>query len=104
MPADKSEKLKYENAKWYEIYNKHRDKTMIQVSNRDFLLCRDIFIATVNIFILFLLLVSLGAFIFNVYFVIYLGIIAILSNVSARHKSERLVRNVITLGVNEIDK
>jgi hypothetical protein len=52
IPTDKKEKYHYENSEWYKIYHQYRDKTMIAISHRDFLLCRDIFCSTITTIIL----------------------------------------------------
>ena len=47
LPADGKERSRYENEKWYAIYSQNRDIPMIQYSQRDWLLCRDIYISSI---------------------------------------------------------
>ncbi|EOS68773.1 hypothetical protein C818_02647 [Lachnospiraceae bacterium MD308] len=50
MPEDKKGRKIYQNQQWYHIYHQYRDIEMVTTSAKDFRLCRDIFISTINIF------------------------------------------------------
>lgn len=102
IPKCKKEKLDYENSKWYSIYNLYRDRTMVLVSNRDYLLCRDMTVSTVVIFILYFVMVfAFHVFEFKVESLLYLLIIFILTNWATRQKGMRYVNNVIACDLNE---
>lgn len=98
----KKEKKIYENTQWYKIYHKYRNQDMIFISNKDYLLCRDIYIATINIIILYLLFSKIFKIInfSNIYFISIL-ILAVISNISAHGKSKRKVYNVIAYDLSE---
>ena len=98
----KKEKNIFENTQWYKIYHKYRNQDMIFISNKDYLLCRDIYIATINIIILYLLFSKIFKIInfSNIYFISIL-ILAVVSNISAHGKSKRKVYNVIAYDLSE---
>lgn len=101
MPKDKDEKYKYENSNWYQIYGKHRDESMIFVSNRDYLLCRDLYISTVVISICYLLSCSLiNVLEFNGKSIFYLLFMLIVTNISAHIKGKRFALNVLAYDLN----
>jgi hypothetical protein len=105
LPKEKKDKFVYENAEWYKIYNKYRDVKMIMVSNRDFLLCRDIYFSTiVNIIIYLGLTFVFKTIVFDWRYIGYLAVILILSNFGTRNKSSRFVSNVIALDIANYNK
>jgi len=96
LPVDKKEKLKYENSQWYKIYNKHRNVSMIFESNRDYLLCRDLYISTLVIIISYLISCNLiNVLEFNWTSILYLAIMLIITNVTAHIKGRRFATNVL---------
>ncbi|MGL6200458.1 MAG: hypothetical protein ACRC3H_16130 [Lachnospiraceae bacterium] len=102
LPDNSKERCKYENDKWYEVYDKYRDKEMILVSNRDYLLCRDMYIITIVIAMAYILVtLFLNDFAFRWEGAIYIFVMLIITNIATRVKSNRLVRNVITYDVNK---
>lgn len=101
MPDSKQERYLYENAKWYEIYSKHRDTDMMYFSHRDYLLCRDIYFATIIIVIFYLLTTLLISSICLCWTtVIFEAIVLIISNVATRQRASRFVLNVIAYDLN----
>lgn len=102
MPHNKQEKRKYENSKWYTIYNKHRGSEMISESNRDYLLCRDMTNSTIIIFILYVTFsLVLGLVSYKVECIVYLLIMYAVTNIATRTRGERFVNNVIALDLQE---
>lgn len=99
LPSDKKEKLKYENSAWYLIYNKYRESTMIQVSQRDFLLCRDLYIATITFLILYLIGLLSGLASFSIVYILYLIILCCILNIAAHIKASRFVSNAIAIDI-----
>ena len=105
FPKSKKEKLYYENCKWYSIYNMHRDKTMVLVSNRDYLLCRDMTVSVVVIFILYFVMVfAFHVFEFKFEAFLYFVFAFLVTNLATRQKGRRYVNNVIACDLNEIKK
>ena len=87
---------------WYEIYNKHRNNTIIFGSNRDYLLLRDMHSQTiVTIFAYIILWWFSGVLSFSWKFVIYLIIMAACLNIGARVQGKKMVYNVLSIDVNE---
>ena len=95
MPDNSKKKLKYENTKWYEIYSKHREVTMIQISNRDYLLCRDLFFTSILLLIIYLYSTLLGLLSFERRFIIFLLVMIVVNNIATHIKASRFAYNVI---------
>jgi hypothetical protein len=96
LPKNKKERYIYENSEWYKIYNKHRDVMMIKISNRDFLVCRDIYFTTIITIILYLVFVIIfKVIIFDCRYIGYLLCMLVVSNIGTRNKAKRFVYNVI---------
>ena len=93
--SSEKERKKLENAVWYGIYKKHKTEKMIEVSNRDYLLCRDL--TSVNIIILIMYLglsVVLQMFTLKWKAIVFLAFMYIISMIAARIKAQRFVLNV----------
>lgn len=95
MPKDKEQADIYQNAKWYKIYSKHRDVAMIYSSNRDYLLCRDMFISTISLSVLYILSIVTKLFEFNKVYLLFLIIMLLVNLLTTHIKARRLVYNVI---------
>ncbi|MDD6793859.1 MAG: hypothetical protein PUE01_00360 [Clostridiaceae bacterium] len=95
MPDNIEKKRKYQNSKWYDIYSKHRDITMIQVSNRDYLLCRDLFFSTISLLILYIASVWVGLLTMDWRFITFLIVMLVVNNIATHIKSSRFAYNVI---------
>ena len=95
LPTNKKEQLRYENKEWYTIYNKIREVPMIHVSQRDYLLCRDIYISTLVILLLYTVVSALKLVNFNSHYLIFLIITSAITNIGANRKAKRFVYNVI---------
>ena len=96
MPIDRKEREKYENAQWYKLYKDCKNESKILISNRDFLLSRDITIITLMLLIIYLTLVGLKIMVFSKIIVEIIAGELIVSNVSMRGKARRLPYNVIS--------
>ena len=86
----------YRETQDYGIYKKHKTEKMIEVSNRDYLLCRDL--TSVNIIILIMYLglsVVLQMFTLKWKAIVFLAFMYIISMIAARIKAQRFVLNVI---------
>lgn len=99
MPKTEKDRLDYENRHWNAIYNKYRENPMIYISNRDYLLCRDLYITTITMSILYGLAISVSFFPFSLVFCIYLLGMLLLLNIATRIKSKRFVINVIAFDI-----
>lgn len=102
MPKDRKGKKVYQNQQWYHIYHQYRDVEMVTTSAKDFRLCRDIFISTINIFIIYIVLCFISEIVeFNKYYIGFLIIMIIISNIATRNKGKRWVYNVIAHDISE---
>lgn len=95
MPEDKKQGYIYQNANWYKIYSKHRDVSMIYSANRDYLLCRDMFISTISLFVLYIISVIAKLFNFNIFYILFLIVMLIVNQLTTHIKARRFVYNVI---------
>lgn len=96
IPTDKNEKYEYENSEWYKIYSLNRNESVIFYSQRDFLLCRDIFFNTFFILILYVInIFTLKIFSFHLYYIIFLIFMLLLSFIITHSKALKFVTNVI---------
>lgn len=105
MPESKSNKKAYENDQWYQIYSKHRNVPMVFHSHRDYLLCRDIYFATIIIVVFYALFTFLLKVItFSWHLLVLEAVFLICSNVAARQRGNRFVSNVIAYDLQEKPK
>lgn len=95
MPDDKNDVDIYQNSNWYKIYSKYRDVDMIYFSNRDYLLCRDMFISTISLLFLYVASIVIKLFKFNTIYVVFLLAMLIVNLLTTHIKAKRFVYNVI---------
>lgn len=105
MPKSKADQKAYENDQWYQIYSKHRNVSMIFNSHRDYLLCRDIYFATIVIIIFYVLLsILLNGVTLSWRLLILEGALLMASNIASRQRGKRFVANVIAYDLQEKPK
>lgn len=100
IPKD-DEKYAYENYKWYSIYNKYEKENKILVSQREYLLCRDLCVATVTEALLVLAGMIIGIIPWSLKIYILFGILYIITLVSTYNKADRFCRNVIAKDISK---
>lgn len=99
LPKEKKQSYHYQNSKWYKIYSKYRDVSVIYISNRDFLLCRDMVFATIVISFLYAISVGMKLFEFNLTYLCFLCMMFIV-NICATHlKAKRFAYNVLAYDI-----
>lgn len=96
---DGKEKRKMSNSAWYSIYLKHENKTKIFISQRDYLLCRDLCISTLYIGLLYFALWKFSIISFDNRIVILLIVELIATNFAMRGKQRRFAYNVIAMDI-----
>lgn len=102
IPENLSERKKYENSQWYKIYNLHREAPMVFMSNRNYLLMRDMYISTLAIFVLYLLSCFFFKWLtYEKIYIIYLLGLSIITNIATHIKAKRFVYNVIALDISK---
>lgn len=99
LPVEKKKCYEYQNSRWYKIYSKHRDVAMIFISNRDYLLCRDMVFATISIACVYGVGVRMKLFKFNLTYIWFLlGMFVV--NIFATHlKAKRFAYNVLAYDI-----
>lgn len=102
MPEDTQKKEQYENAQWFKIYRSHQDESKIFTANRDFLLCRDITVITLDMMVIYLACTFVfGFFPFSSRMIfVFLGEMVV-ADIAMRGKANRLAYNVISVDVHE---
>lgn len=93
------EKRKASNSAWYSIYLKHENKTKIFISQRDYLLCRDLCVSTLYIGLLYFVLWAFSIVAFDHRIVILLIVELIATNFAMRGKQKRFAYNVIAMDI-----
>ena len=103
IPTGKA-KYNYENSEWYKIYNKYESSEKILVSQRDYLLCRDMCTATVTETIIVIVgmlmgLIPIAWSIFKVLLIMY-----ILTLIATHNKADCFCKNVIAKDLSVSDE
>jgi hypothetical protein len=103
LPAKKKERRKLENSKWYAIYCRYQERGAVAQSQRDYLLCRDMFVQTVSFIAFYLIsLILFGDRVqFSLKFVGTLCSFGLIINIAAHSKMKRFVYTVIALDLAE---
>ncbi len=101
LPSVKKEKFAYENSQWYKIYYQYQDKGSIVQAQKDYLLCRDLFIETIIFIVLYLIsiLVFNKIVLFSKEFIITLILMAAITNIATHKKMNRFANNVISTDI-----
>ena len=95
MPEETKAAGIYQNANWYKIYSKHRDVAMIYFANRDYLFCRDMFISTMVLSVLYMISIITKLFEFSVLYILFLATMLLVNLLATHIKARRFVYNVI---------
>lgn len=87
------------NSAWNKIYKAHENEPKVYVSNRDYLLCRDMCVATLWITIMYVVLSVLSITPFSCQVIFLLIIEALITNTAMRGKQKRFACNVIAADI-----
>ena len=106
LPNEKIDRYHYENSQWYKIYSKYTEKGSIKQAQKDYLLCRDLFIETILFVILYIIAVFVftDRITFSVQFTTMLIFMAVITNIAAHIKMNRFVNNVIATDIANMNK
>ena len=101
LPNKKAARREIENAEWYQIYQRYQEKGPVIQSQRDYLMCRDLFIETLFFLIVYILSVHIfpSAVCFSLKFLIVLFILSIAFNICTHLKMSRFVTTVIAVDI-----
>lgn len=101
LPSDKTERRELENITWYRIYQKYQEKGQVSQSQRDYLMCRDLYVETLVFLLIYIL--SLYTFpstvILSMRFIKTLFVLAVAFNICTHLKMKRFVTTVIAVDV-----
>jgi hypothetical protein len=104
LPKDNKAKLRYENEQWYSIYNQNRDVSMIHHSQRDWLLCRDIYISVLLMIVMYAIAALADFIAFNGCYLGFLIAVLVITNIGANRKAARFSFNVIAYDLTKPDE
>lgn len=92
---------KFQNSRWYKIYQEHQEKGQIFQAQKDYLLCRDIFVEALFFLLIYIISIFLLAdfILFSKKFLIILVFIIIVSNIATHIKMNRFVNTVIAVDI-----
>lgn len=100
FPEDKNNRYFYENSCWYKIYSKYIEKGSIQESQKDYLLCRDLFIETITFIIVYIASIVIFQDIdFSLKYFCFLVFMAVITNIATHNKMTCFVNNVIAVDI-----
>lgn len=94
-----NKKYVYQNSRWYSIYDKYKNRGSVWNSNRCYLLCRDICVATINLLVASIVVSKIFDINIPSGFFVYLSISYLVVAWSARAQAKRLVYNVIACDI-----
>ena len=96
-------KRKYENVHWNKIYLKDEKEDKVKTVQRNFLLCRDLFIMTLFLCIIYFILIvgcEIGVLRYEVLIVLMVELLA--TNIAMREQGIEFAYMVIALDVNQV--
>ena len=101
LPNEKAARREIENAEWYQIYQRYQEKGSVIQSQRDYLMCRDLFIETLAFLIVYILSVHIfpSVVCFSLKFLIVLFVLSIAFNICTHLKMSRFVTTVIAVDI-----
>lgn len=99
LPVDKEICRSYENKKWYRIYQKYQEKGQVSQCQKDYLMCRDLYIEVLAFLAMYILalLVFPSTVVFSKKFVVMSILLAVAFNYCTHLKMNRFVNTVIAV-------
>lgn len=103
LPSNKEKRRNYENANWYKLYGKHQEKGQVAQCQKDYLMCRDLYIEVLFFLIMYILSLFLFPSIvaFSKKFVMLLILLAVALNICTHFKMSRFVNTVIAVDMSK---
>ena len=96
LPTSKRERMMYENEQWSKLYVTLENNGSVKQSQRDWLLCRDMYVETILFFIFYLISTFLFSNVsFSFELLLILLSMTIILNLAAHNKMKRFVYTVI---------
>lgn len=99
LPVDKKSRRNYENKIWYGIYQKHQEKGQVSQCEKDYLMCRDLYIEVLSFLAMYILslLVFPSTVVFSKKFVALSILLAVAFNYCTHLKMNRFINTVIAV-------
>lgn len=99
LPADKESCRRYENKHWYRLYQKHQENGPVSQCQKDYLMCRDLYIEVLSFLAMYILslLVFRSTVVFSKKFVAMSVLLAAAFNYCSHLKMNRFVNTVIAV-------
>ena len=102
IPSGK-DKYKYQNYKWYNIYQKYQGEMKVLVAQRDYLLCRDMCIATITEIIGVLICSITRVIPWSFKSLVLLLVMYVITMIATYYKAERFCKNVIVVDLSNAE-
>lgn len=102
-PSATVERYEFENSNWYRIYLKYQEKGQVKQSQRDYLMCRDLYTQTLSFGVVYVLSIRVfpTVVVCSPKFIVLLCALAIAFNICTHLKMNRFVNTVIAIDVSE---
>lgn len=102
-PSATVERYEFENSNWYRIYLKYQERGQVKQSQRDYLMCRDLYTQTLSFGVVYILSIRMfpTAVVYSPKFIVLLCALAIAFNICTHLKMNRFVNTVIAIDVSE---
>lgn len=99
LPVDKKDCRSYENKNWYGIYQKYQEKSQVSQCQKDYLMCRDLYIEVLSFFAMYILslIIFPSIVVFSKKFVALIILLAVAFNYCTHLKMNRFVNTVIAV-------
>lgn len=99
LPVDKKSCRGYENKIWYGIYQKYQEKGQVNQCQKDYLMCRDLYIEVLSFLAMYILslLVFPSTVVFSMKFITVIILLAVAFNYCTHLKMNRFVNTVIAV-------
>lgn len=99
LPADKEVRRSYENKNWYGIYQKYQEKGQVVQCQKDYLMCRDLYIEVLSFLAMYILslIIFPSIVVFSKKFSVLVILLAVAFNYCTHLKMNRFVNTVIAV-------
>lgn len=99
LPTDKKSRRICENKNWYKIYQKYQEKGQISQGQKDYLMCRDLYIEVISFLLMYIfsLFIFPSIVVFSKKYVVLLILLASAFNICTHLKMNRFVNTVIAV-------
>lgn len=99
LPVNKKGRRSYENKVWYGIYQKYQEKDQVSQCQKDYLMCRDLYIEVLSFLAMYILslIIFPSIVVFSKKFIALIILLAVAFNYCTHLKMNRFVNTVIAV-------